>query len=315
MVKYLKGVRMKRWVCLVTALVVMFAMTGFASAQAGTRAAKLIGAYSDNWPLAESTIGPLHTNKFFYEELPASYADSATNGQPGCGAKNSSGGWIYPPSQVTCIIVYDTATTNLKAFIQSIPSNRNVIIGYCNEPEGTHDVQGECGYGATNFVSTFENQSTLIQQYDGDATNIKIAEVSEAWEYAAGTDHDNGGASPDCPYIVPSQYLNFYLIDVYEPGLTAARNLGGDLQWNTWVGCTSGMGVPRGIAEYGILCGNANSPIVTKTLADDDAYLKANFPNLEVWEYWYTNQAGGGTGCAFTNPATIAEWQAIEAGN
>lgn len=319
---------MTRRIYVMVALLIPLVMLSFGSAQAGTPAAKLIGAYSDNWPLANSTIGPLQTNKFFYQSLPASYADTASNGQPGCGAKDSSGNWIYPPSQITCIIVYDTADTNLQQFIQSIPAARNVIIGYCNEPEGTHNHPNECGSGAGIFKTTFEDQSAKIHQYDGGASNIKIAEVSEAYQYDPGTDHDNGGqASTGCPFIVPSQSdtdLNFYLIDIYEPNLTSDQNLGSDAQWTTWVGCTTGQGLSRGIAEYAILCGNSNATettpsgsvsIVAKTLADDDTYLKANFPNLALWEYWYTNQAGNGSGCAFTNHQAINEWQAIEAGS
>lgn len=312
--------QIKRSTYALMALIIPLAVISSVPAQAGTRAANLIGAYSDNWPLANSTLDPLQTNKFFYGDgLPASYNDPTSNGQPGCGT-------YAPTHTITCIIVYDVVNSNLKSFIRSIPSTQQVIIGYCNEPEGTHNNPGECGYGHENFLTTFENQSALIHQYDGGATNIKIAEVSEAYQYAAGTTHDNGGASPNCPYIVPSQsdpYLNFYLIDIYEPNLTQDQNLGAKPNgpWNTWIGCTQGMGLARGIAEYGILCGNTNATesggksIVAATLADDDSYLKANFPNLEVWEYWYTNQAGSPNGCAFTNQQSINEWKAIEAGN
>lgn len=301
---------MKRWFYGAAALPLLLGLITAVPTQAGTRAAQLIGAYAStkpSWTSANSTLDPLQTDKFFYQTLSTSYTGTTANGLPGCGAKDGSGNWIYPPSQVTCIITYKTATTNLKSFVRSIPSNRNVILAYCNEPEGTN--RQICG--GADFLSTFENQTSLIRQYDGDASNIKIAEISEAYQYDPGTGHDNGGASPNCPYIVPPRYLDFYLVDVYENYLTSAQNLGSDPEWNTWVGCTANTsGIARGIAEYAILCGHdPNSPIVKTTIADDDSYLKAHFPTLKVWEYWYSG------GCVFTNTKTIAEWQAVEAGN
>lgn len=306
------------------ALLILFTMVYSVPAEAGTRAARLIGAYSDDWPLANSTIGPLQTNKFFYRYLPPSYRHTTSNGQPGCGAKNGAGKWIYPPSRVTCIIVYNHPNYHLQKFIQSIPSGRQVIISYCNEPEGTNNRPRHCGYGSAQFKATFKEQSALIHQYDHGARNIRIAQISETWEYVPGSSHDNGGRAPDCHYIVPAgedPYLNLYLADIYEPHLKQDRSLGGDVQWTTWAKCTRGRGLVRGIAEYAVMCRVANETenggksIVAATLADDDAYLKANFPRLAVWEYWYTRQSGNGDGCAFTNPQAIKEWKAIEAGN
>jgi len=56
-------------------------------------------------------------------------------------------------------------------------------------------------------------------------------------------------------------------------------------------------------------------------MAADDTYLRGTFPGLGLWEYWWEdNSVGGGCTAAncdwqFTDPATIAEWQAIEAGS
>jgi hypothetical protein len=53
---------------------------------------------------------------------------------------------------------------------------------------------------------------------------------------------------------------------------------------------------------------------VAKSISEDDTYLKATFPNLEVWNLWDYG------GCTLDNlpgdePDSVAAWQSVEAGN
>jgi hypothetical protein len=284
---------------------------GGQAAQAQTPVAAYTGAYAKNaptWPVADQKIGPLQSDKYFYDTLPTSYDDPTWGGAPGCGTSTY-------PSNILCIITYDIPTTNLASFIKSMNgTHHEIILVFVNEPEGP----GKFPSGQA-YVKEFEGQSNLIREYvkeylsSATRPEIQIAEDSTYYQYDPGTKHDNGGSvsSPGgCPYIVPTQYLNYYLIDIYRH-MSSAASLGQNVEWNTWAACTkNGNGVDRGIAEYGVNCGNNNSSVLTDTLIDDNTYLKENFPGLEVWNLWYYG------GCVFGNKyGAITEWKTIEAGN
>lgn len=317
--------------------------TSGASAEVQTQApaAKYIGvdAYSTpTWAQvgesgSEYYAGSPQSEKFFYKNgLPDSDADTTSNGVDGCGAQGTDGSYVYPAS-VLCIITYNAVTsasdTNLQDFLEStLIDPHQIILVFCNEPDnGNNDNGCLCDFGTEtscstpgNFITEFESESDEVAGFEqaNDVSNVKFAEDSWAGHYESGT----GG----CNFIVPSQYVSYYLADVYEgrpPNpIAQPESLSQDLGWTNWISCTSGNGVRHGIAEFAINCGAEQKSLdngqyeeaVAKSFSEDDTYLKANFPGLVVWNLWDSG------GCALDNqpgdePDSIAAWQNIESGN
>lgn len=320
--------------------------TGGASAQALTQtpAAKYIGvdAYSaPTWAqVGESGskyyAGSPKSEKFFYKGgLPDSDAKATTNHVAGCGAKKPDGGYVYPASTL-CIITYNAVTstsdTNLRDFLKSTVDDRHqIVLVFCNEPEnGKHDNGCMCDFGQEakcttpgKFVTEFETQSDAVKKFEHaqKKSNVKFAEDSWEGHYESGT----GG----CKFIVPSQYVSYYLVDVYEgrstkssKPITKPESLGQDPGWKNWISCTSGDSARHGIAEFAINCGNEKKSLdkrkyeeaVAESFREDDTYLKANFPGLVAWNLWDSG------GCALDNkpkdePDSIAAWRSIESGH
>jgi len=310
----------------------------------GGPAAKYIGAdaYSTpTWTIADTPsigeppavnpnyLGNLQSEKFFYNNEPMPGSDAAKTSDPshspGCGAM-SGGTYVYPTS-ILCIITWDTATANdgsdLKAFLNStVTDPHQIVMAFCNEPEIHHGSSG-CMCDPSGTVKPCLNSAAFTTQFEAEykyitnfeqakgMTNVKVAE--DSW-----TDYYNG-SPPNCSFIVPPQDVNYYLVDVYEPNPTG-QNLSHNAGWNGWVNCTTfpGSGDARGIAEYGIGCGNEHSDqmSVADTFAADDTYLKTPglFPNLLVWNIWDSG------GCTIDSAIgdeldSVAAWQSIEAGN
>jgi hypothetical protein len=329
-------------------------------ALAGTQAAKYpvaapaaeyIGAdayHNPTWPEADTPsstyyIGPLDSEKFFYNGKPLPSSDAATTYQynvPGCDSN------IYP-TKMLCIIVWNTAASttgaDLEKFLESTLTNpRQILMAFCNEPEYAQhhgpdgcvcDLPGStekaCDSSAA-FISQFEIESNYIRAFESEhhATNVKVAEISGGEYYASGTNgcSVNPTSNPN-NFIVPHQYVDDYLVDIYEGGhgdpISQPKELGQDAGWKNWVTCTKVTGVARGIAEFGINCGyeavsqgHGYEKAVAQSFTEDDTYLKDNFPNLVVWNVWDYG------GCALNNPPSgvdepdsVAAWQKIAAGN
>jgi hypothetical protein len=323
------------------------------TAPAAAPAAKYIGAdaYSKpTWaqadtPGTEYYLGSLESEKFFYNNQPLPASDAATTYElkvPGCGAIKS-GGYVYKTSAL-CIVVWNEATSPTGADLQSFLTStlndpHQIIMAFCNEPEfkGHHDASGcKCDPSGTvrpcnsaaAIIKQFEVESEYIRNFESvhNKQNVKVAEISWGAYYTHGTN----GCSVDPTsnpgnYLVPHQYVDYYLVDVYEGGhknaITSPETLDQDSAWNNWVTCTKAPGVARGIAEFAINCGHEAKSLdhgkyeeaVAKSFSDDDTYLKT-FKNLEVWNLWDNG------GCALGNktpdePDSVAAWQSIEAGN
>lgn len=243
------------------------------------RAATIIGAHAIDWPAANQRIGPLQDQRLFHQtSLPASFI-------------GSDGDKL--PAGVTAVISYKTQNTNVASFIRSIPANRPVIMIYHHEPEN------EYGGNGAQFVSEFVGQSKLIRA--NAKSNVRVAMAAETYDYT------NGRPGVNCSFIPPASSLDFYLADHYRHNPNGT-SLASDPKWVGWQKCVNGKGRYEGLAEYGL--GNGTPPAMrAKTMAADDAYLKANHPHFYLWSYWYVG------GDLFTDQATINEWKSIEAGN
>jgi hypothetical protein len=322
-------------------------------ALAGTPAAKYIGAdaYSNpTWFQADKRgsgyfIGPLQSEKFFYNNKPLPSSDAATTYQynvPGCGAK--SGNTYTYPTNALCIIVWNTAAStdgsDLHNFLESTLNDpHRILMAFCNEPEIHQGSEGcVCDPSVTRrqvacdgpaaFIDQFEVESNYIRNFETEnhATNVQVAEISWADYYTSGTNgcSVNPTSNPK-NFIVPHQYVDAYLVDIYEGGnghpISQPEKLDQDPAWDNWVTCTTAPGVLRGIAEFAINCGNEQKSLdggayeeaVAKSFTEDDTYLKS-FPNLLVWNVWDYGE------CALDNlpqdePDSVAAWQNIAAGN
>jgi len=277
------------------------------------RAADLVGAESDDgncaqFSTADSTIGPLQSCKIFYDTahaLPSSFTGSVCDSLP---------------ANVTCVISYKVADTNVASFVGSIPAGKNVILIYWQEAERSWN-----GTGAS-FVSAFETQSNEIRAASttANAENVFVAMDSVAYQYGAvGSGHSNG---TDCSFIPPSAYADFYFGDQYEfvsTGNNFANDTpdsGANTEWNNWLSCVSPRNKPIGVAEVGYNCGqkdgNGAQPdnaTTTQAMASDNSYLGRNPDGLPVvlYEYWWSHNVG----CQFTGSSQVSEWQSIEKQN
>lgn len=284
------------------------AASSSASSTASLARVKYIGAIlktASEWNAAYKTIGPLQSNKEFYdagEALPSSFTDSE------CAHLN------HDP---LCVIAYKTMNTNLKSFVESIPPNRKspVVLVYYQEVELAKN-----NVPASTFLKDFEDQSVKIRQYAAarKLTDVKVAMDSTTYEYATpGSGHSRGYS---CSYIPPARYVDYYFGDVYQSTLTGLR---GDAQFQRWVHCVSGHGKPLGLGEYGLgVCvssGTFHESDRAATLAADAAYLANALPGLVLWEYWWQPSPSGTPKCEQwkfpANSVTAAKWRAIEAGS
>jgi hypothetical protein len=277
------------------------------TASAKTRV-KYIGAIlktASLWNAAYKTIGPLQSNKEFYDpakNLPPSFKDSE------CAQLN------HDP---LCVIAYKTMNTNLKSFVQSIPPNRKspVVMVYYQEVELAKN-----NVPASTFLKDFEDQSVKIREYAAakKLTDVKVAMDSSTYEYGTPASGHSRGYS--CSYIPPSRYVDYYLGDVYQSTLIGLQN---DAEFQRWVHCVSDHGKPLGLGEYGLgVCvthGTFHESDRAATLAADSAYLARTLPTLVLWEYWWQHQPGDTSKCEQwqfpANSVTAAKWRAIEAGS
>ena len=134
--------------------------------------------------------------------------------------------------------------------------------------------------------------------------------VAETYEYASG----RNGVS--CTYIPPASSVDMFLADAYQPTPTG-KGLAQDPEWLGWLRCVRGHGRPLGLAEYGIGTGSGDA-VRRETLKVDDAYLKASFPDFQIWSYGWVDDSkteGPLRDLQFTDSATITEWKAIETGS
>src|SRR3954451_22712977 len=128
---------------LVTLLVA--AVPAFASDAPGTKGVWVRGG-SGVWQGANGAFGPLHSARIFYNtQLPASFV-----GSPGSDL----------PDDVTLVVSYRTADTNVASYVCSIPATRNVVLTYWHESEQ----QGSPFATGADYVTAFTAQSAKIRE-------------------------------------------------------------------------------------------------------------------------------------------------------
>jgi hypothetical protein len=310
------------------------------AAQSAAPVAKYTGAdaySSPTWTQADTNktnnpyyLGPLKSEKFFYnydaskKEFAIPGNDAATTyqfGILGCGAKKpgSTTQYLYPAGTL-CIVVWNYAAStdgsDLQNFLESTLTDQQhqYLMVFCNETEIHQTMTGcMCDPSGTiepcmnsapdDFITQFEVYSKYITHFEQMAgvSNVHMAEISAASSYSK--------TGFGCNFLVPTQYVSSYLIDVYEKDSTGV-NLSNNTGWSRWVNCTSLLGdITRGIAEYGIDCGHeASSGKTTKaTFEADEKYLRPF--DLLVWNLW---DFGGCTISTTHESGAVKAWRAIE---
>jgi hypothetical protein len=296
-----------------TAAAVCLTMTAASSAAVSQRVT-YIGAFAgtaSQWNAAYATIGPLQTNKEFYNTtklLPATFGGSTC---------------AHLAHNPVCIVAFKTSA-NLNSFVESIPPHRNlVIMVYYQEPELTKN-----GLSPGAFTTAFDKFSGEIRKdaKDKHLTNVRVAMDAGTSQYAApGSGHSRGYS---CAYIPLPRYVDYYLADVYQPTLIGLQN---DAEFQRWNHCVVKVGKgsrPQGIAEYGLgVCvptGGFVEQDRANTLKADARYLARAFPHLLMWEYWWSTISGNpGAACYKwkfplkingAESPTLKDWKAIVAG-
>jgi hypothetical protein len=303
------------------------------------RAALMIGAYAPDtsedpaWDTDDANIGPLQTIKAYFGGASPALPGQWNSSDNPCYELTLTGN--NPPTEPpTCVInlnppegtVY--SQLDISNFLAAMPTSQTVIMIYHNEAENDSfdNCPGSATGNADNFVCYFEEEAANIQGAAAglDLTqNVFTAEDSASYQYRA------GGDATGCNWIVPSSYVDFYLVDHYERGWANGSNLSeqtgssaGAQEWNNWLGCVDGSGKPIGLAEYGLCSGSGDCTTGstcdgygdtaddTSTMTADDPYLagepSGDSPTI-LWEYFYS-------GCwLFDNSnGEITEWQSIE---
>lgn len=263
-------------------------------AGAQTRIATWIGARGTAWTTANSTIGPLQTQRVFYSTtLPTTFAKSQCAPLPG---------------NVMCIVSYKTANTNVASFVSSIPAGRGapVMMVFHHEPENDFP-------SGADFVSEFDAQSAAIRAAarsaglsTGPTGEVEVDMTAGSYQYGTASRHGY-----DCSYIPPASAVDHYTVDVYQGELGGLAKNTGFVRWLT---CTRGKGINRGITEYGLGDCQGNTAR-EQDMAADAAYLPTVLPHLYLLEYWWVNTTSAcDQSWQFTDAATIAEWKSIESG-
>jgi hypothetical protein len=216
-------------------------------------------------------------------------------------------------------------STALAKFFTGLPAAQMVIMNWRDEPEAPGTPFPACGGHAADgaaYVCDFEQESDNIRHAAREAPNVFVDMDASTYEYAVGTGHDRGGAAPDCPYIPPASYVDFYLADHYDRHATDStlpnEKPPGSSEWSTWLDCVASSGKPIGLAEYGLDCRSQNPPqqILADEIAKDDGYLAA-IPGAKqpviMWEYWDWNTKP--PGCQMTSATVKDEWKRAEIQN
>lgn len=273
--------------------------------RSGTRVAGLIGfdVAKGDWASANATLGPGDTHRLFYPTiLPAAFDPDST------------------PGDVTCIVSYKQADTNVAAYVNSIPSSRSAVMVYHHEPEGDFT-------SGAKFAAEFKTQSGLIRA-QGRA-NVRVAMIAGNYRYRdASTDADTKAGN----YLRGlGPYVDFFGVDQYQnaPGTSAGADwpptgLATYDRWLNWLSLVNDPAIvgevrPLGIVEYGIDSA-AGAAEQRQRIAQDRDYLKTAFDPgnanavsawpLQTWCYWWHS----GKPYYFTDPETVALWQSIENG-
>lgn len=267
------------------------------------RAATLIGGHGDGntaaaWVTANGTVGPMQTAKIFYSgALPATFPGSICD---------------QHPAGVVCEIAYKTQMTQaaITSFVSSIPSSRDVVLVYHQEPEGDYT-------SGSQFITEWEQQAGFIRTAAAGAPNIFVA------DNAGGYNYGTGRLAADCSYVAPG--ADIYLEDHYmnpTDGLDMAHTAGIQASiWTNFLSCVNQVspGAPVGIGEYAANSGakgfDPTAPAVASMITADDAYLKTITGNpVFWWANWYDHTLAQGDYAPWS-AAGISAWKAAEAGN
>jgi hypothetical protein len=252
------------------------------------------------WDQMNQAIGPSqYAREYYPDTLPATFSDTYCS--------------ELEPS-VICVLSYHTEEdqTDISAFVDGIPADRAapVFIIFYDEPEA-HIATG------AEFVSEYENQvgeirAACAQAEPDNCGVVQVGMIASTYQYQPG----EAGAS--CSYIPPASYVDEYFADAYDPVLDGLAN---DPGFQGWKSCTQGLGVDRGLTEYGlgtcVSSGTWTEQAREEQLAADAQYLSTDFPHLYLWAWFWNDDSSVGPCKDWQFPAssvTATEWRGIEQG-
>lgn len=294
---------MRRSVYLLAALIAALWLVTSVFARSPAPAAYHVGAAAKDLGEANATIGPLHEVRVYEQTtLPGDYADTRCSQLP-----------------VECVLSYKDAMSYsaILSFVKTVPKSHPTIIVFHHEPECGGNGPGGEDMSPATFRQEFEQQSSYIRKAAKKAgnTSVQVAMVACSYSYQEpydATERGHDGAYPNCAFIPPRSYVDFYLVDIYnyKPGSgNVAVNPSTAAKWNGWLKCVRGKNRRLGVAEYGLYVPGSAATQRVKQLKADDRYFKTFAPaTFPVWSYFYE-----GPDWTFMDSPTIKEWKAIEA--
>ena len=313
------------------------------------RAALVLGAHGNtagdgnlssytatDWLGTNSVLGPLQSDKFFYnasKSLPATWADPANN----CYEIEQA---LPSASWPECVIAYkqQESEAQIQSLLAGLPPNQQVIMVWWQEPENDtfSDCPGAASDSGSNFVCYFEQQSSAIQHAaaaDGVTPQVLVGMDADTYGYDPISDtergesleSDNGKASQNgtsCSFIPPSSYVDVYLGDHYAYNATSNLDAGPGERadnWQDWLACVLPQNKPIGIAEYGVNPNDSNPSGTASAIAADASYL-ATLPTstheeMALWELWNSAPGVGHNWAIDDEPDAVSAWQAAETQN
>jgi hypothetical protein len=233
---------------------------------------------ASDWGYANSTIGPLQSDKEFFNstnnppdgDLPSSFHNTACYGiEQSLGSTNYS---AWP----VCILAYTGTSmtfTDMDNFLSTVPPQQELYLVWRQEPEldsfsnGVPACPGLTGGKA--FVCEFQYQANLIHGSAYFGPNIFVAMDSAGSQYGDLVDdlsaNDDTGVGTNgtngCAYIPPSNAdpnggADIYLLDFYQNSQVDGTNVNTEAiredNWKNWLNCVTPRNRPIGFGEYGL---------------------------------------------------------------
>ncbi len=241
-------------------------------AQSTAVPAPLLGGFrvkDITWATADAQIGPGKVTREFYGTLPTTFSDFGL------------------PLGVKIVVSYKTLTTNVAAYLRSIPAGRDVELAFHHEPEGDYTTGAQ-------FVSEFNGQEQVAH---AAAPAVPFDYIGLSYHYMTGQ---------DTSWLPPA--ADRYYVDSYQRGGTGYSKIQPLPQTPQFVNFAASLKAAGhrfdGFTEYGrgviptggvisVADVSARQQVYSTDRAYIDSTLRPATPHPFVWAYWYTSGSAG----------------------